>query len=211
MADSVTRGTRIMIGVIATVIVTLMAAFIVFAAVGWSTVARERADLQSSFEKQVNRNDVLQDEYNKLYREYRDATGKVPSAPSPSVVRGQNGAQGPRGDMGVPGQTGPKGDLGPQGPQGATGAPGATGATGAAGQTGATGATGADGAQGPQGATGPAGPPGPGGPAGANGSDGRGIQSISCDGDGATSVWNITYTDGSTVTVAGPCRVSILP
>jgi hypothetical protein len=56
-------------------------------------------------------------------------------------------------------------------------------------------------------ATGPAGPAGQDGQdgqPGTDGKDGRGVASISCQDDGS---WLITYTDDTTQTVGGPCRV----
>lgn len=41
------------------------------------------------------------------------------------------------------------------------------------------------------------------GPKGDKGEPGRGIQSVSCNADGS---WTFTYTDGTSQTVAGPCR-----
>lgn len=57
--------------------------------------------------------------------------------------------------------------------------------------------------------TGPAGPAGADGQPGkdgTNGQDGRGISSMSCQADGT---WLITYTDGTTQTVDGPCRLPL--
>lgn len=73
--------------------------------------------------------------------------------------------------------------VGPVGPPGANGLPGE------AGKSGAPGSNGADGAP---------------GPAGANGADGRGVSNVSCEPDGT---WLIAYTDGTTSTTAGPCRL----
>jgi len=55
---------------------------------------------------------------------------------------------------------------------------------------------------GPPGATGPPGPPGSTGPAG------RGIADTDCLADGN---WRITYTDGTTDTARGPCRIVVVP
>ena len=73
--------------------------------------------------------------------------------------------------------------VGPVGPPGANGLPGE------AGKNGSPGSNGTDGAP---------------GPAGANGVDGRGVSNVSCDPDGT---WVIAYTDGTTSTTPGPCRV----
>lgn len=64
---------------------------------------------------------------------------------------------------------------------------------------------------------GPAGPPGPAGPEGPRGErgekgdrgeTGRGIASIDCQGSGSESDWIITYTDGNSQTVDGPCEAT---
>ncbi|WP_218044411.1 collagen-like protein [Paramicrobacterium chengjingii] len=78
---------------------------------------------------------------------------------------------------------GPVGETGPQGPQGEQGAPGES-------------------ITGPQG---PVGPKGDTGSAGSDGKDGRGITTITCDTE--TLDWIITYTDDTTTTVDGPCRI----
>lgn len=82
--------------------------------------------------------------------------------------------------------------------EGAVGPVGAPGLAGIPGKAGPPGADGTDGANGVDGAPGPVGPPG------ANGLDGRGVVSITCGADG---VWTIAYTDGTTSTTPGPCRV----
>ena len=70
-----------------------------------------------------------------------------------------------------------------------------------------------------KGETGPAGPAGPAGAkgdpgesvtgpkgdTGERGADGRGITSITCEADGS---WLVTYTDGTTSTTSGPCRIA---
>ncbi|MFB9776346.1 hypothetical protein [Brevibacterium otitidis] len=121
------------------------------------------------------------------------------------------GRVGPAGPPGPPGPTGPAG-RGIQGVPGPAGAPGPAGkdsnAPGPAGRAGAAGADGKDGAvgpPGPKGDPGPAGPPGPRGDRGAAGESGRGIASIACGSDGA---WKVTYSDGATEAVPGPCRVT---
>lgn len=102
------------------------------------------------------------------------------------------------GPRGIPGVTGPRGVRG------------LTGATGPAGRNGARGLAGEAGATGP---AGPKGEPGPAGKDGSNGSngkdgapgkDGRGVASIDCPESGD---WLITYTDGATQAIAGPCRI----
>ena len=95
----------------------------------------------------------------------------------------------------VPGPRGPVGPVGPVGVAGKTvvGAPGSAGGEGPAGPAGPAGKDGSNGADGSPGAP---------------GQDGRGIQSITCDSSG---VWQITYTDGTTQSVDGPCRAVLTP
>lgn len=91
----------------------------------------------------------------------------------------------------IPGPRGLRGLAGDDGGRGATGVQGATGATGEQGPKGDTGD------RGPAGADGSAGPPG------------RGIASgPTCNDDGT---WTTTYTDGTSDTQPGPCRVSLIP
>lgn len=120
------------------------------------------------------------------------ALGDIPVAEvdgsrTPTIVP----LQGPRG---IPGVTGPRG------PRGTTG----VGTPGRAGADGTDGATGATGAAGPKGDTGPAGKDGANGKDGQPGKDGRGIASITCADSGD---WIIGLTDGTSLTVTGPCRV----
>lgn len=93
---------------------------------------------------------------------------------------------------------GPKGDRGESCIE-EIGYPRCRGAEGAEGSDGAAGLDGADGAPGPKGDTGERGPQGEQGPAGPAGADGRGIQSVTCEG----GQFVVTYTDGTTQTVAG--------
>lgn len=104
----------------------------------------------------------------------------------------------------IPGPRGLPGITGPAGPRGTRGLPGTPGATGEAGEPGSTGTTGQTGEPGPTGAQGEPGPAGKDGADGAPGRDGRGITAITCD---TTGDWTITYTDGTTTTVTGPCRI----
>jgi Collagen triple helix repeat (20 copies) len=118
----------------------------------------------------------------------------------------------------VQGAQGPAGDDGKNGRDGLPGLPGVNGPTGTTGPTGELGGNGQNGAAGPAGADGSAGAngvDGTPGPAGANGTDGRGITSIECVDSAATvpptpvtSDWVITYTDGTTSTTPGPCRLT---
>lgn len=117
----------------------------------------------------------------------------------PQIILGERGPQGERGLAGVrgpQGRTGPPGEIGPPGPVGQVGPDGAPGEPGPAGEVGP---------QGPAGPEGPAGPAGPAGAPGESGSDGRGIADIVCH---TTGDWIITLTDGTALTVAGPCRVT---
>lgn len=149
---------------------------------------------------------------------------------------GQPVAEGKPGDQGPPGPAGPRGPQGPPGAQGKQGPIGVTGQSpqcllepsrcvGPAGPKGATGGKGLDGTDGQQGEQGPAGEKGDQGPAGSQGEPGtdgakgdpgeqgevgpqgepgRGITSTKCQGDGT---WLFMYSDGSSETVDGPCRV----
>jgi len=218
----ISKGTRIIQAIGAFIVMSVFIGIIIFTSAGWNNASKDARNAQDDFRDQVTKTETLQGEYNKLYKEFQQATGKKPSAPTPQAIQGQTGPQGqagPKGDMGIQGQTGPAGAIGPQGVKGDTGATGAAGAngsdgaTGAKGDTGATGAAGPQGPQGPQGDPGPQGAPGVQGPAGPQGppGPGRGIQSIECTGDGATSSWVITYTDGNTSQTAGPCKVSLVP
>lgn len=94
---------------------------------------------------------------------------------------------------------GATGNVGPAGPPGQSivGAPGPVGPNG-------------ESIQGPPGPVGPAGPPGadsqvpgPAGAPGSNGSNGVGISAITCD---SSNNWQFTMTDGSVISVPGPCR-----
>lgn len=145
----------------------------------------------------------------------------VPDVVIPPAV-GATGGQGERGFQGATGATGAQGlpgfpgaDSTVPGPVGPQGSPGDTGPRGLTGDTGATGETGAPGPAGPTGADstvpGPTGPAGEPGVAGAPGASGVGIASIVCTDSVApatpTSDWVITYTDATTATTPGPCRV----
>lgn len=146
----------------------------------------------------------------------RTTVSDVPGSTRAPIL--PRGLPGPSGPAGTPGETSP-GPLGPPGPSGAPGSD-ATGAPGSAGKDGAPGTStpGKDGAPGAPGspgadstAPGPAGPPGADsavpGPPGTAGEPGRGVAGIECQGAGSSSTWVITYTDGSTSTSAGPCRL----
>ena len=139
-----------------------------------------------------------------LCREADDVVQGTPAA-GPAGAQGVQGVQGPRGFTGVQGaqgRTGPPGETGPPGPVGPRGEPGAAGANGLNGAGGEQGIEGQQGATGPQGPTGVAGAQGE---TGATGKDGRGIADIVCH---TTGDWIITLTDGTALTVKGPCRVT---
>jgi hypothetical protein len=132
-----------------------------------------------------------------------------PSAPaaaaSPSTrfvpVPGTPGNPGPVGAPGSPGAPGTPGTPGEAGEKGGVGAGGSTGSTGQPGEPGADGKDGSDGKDGAQG------PAGADGENGTNGADGRGIRTVACQDDGT---WLITYTDDTTETADGPCRVLLV-
>lgn len=71
---------------------------------------------------------------------------------------------------------------------------------------GPAGTDGADGAPGKDGADSTV--PGPQGPKGDTGSAGRGISSITCT---AENNWSVVYTDDTTQTIEGPCRIGTVP
>ncbi|MCQ9367330.1 collagen-like protein [Brevibacterium sp. 91QC2O2] len=119
---------------------------------------------------------------------------------------------GPPGPRGAPGRDGTDGSPGPAGPAGRAGKPGQGSIIpGPAGQPGKDGQAGQDstvpGPAGKPGAPGEDGKPGergPVGPAGDDGKPGRGIKTITCS---SGNDWHVTYTDDTTTTVDGPCRV----
>ena len=148
-----------------------------------------------------------------LAAQVRSLGGK-PVAEGKPGARGDQGPQGPQGIQGPIGPQGPPGPIGitgqsPRclleptrcvGPKGAAGSDGEQGTQGPKGDTGATGETG------PQGLAGVDGKDGTDGRDGANGKDGRGITSVSCQQDGT---WLFAYTDNTTQTVDGPCKVQV--
>jgi hypothetical protein len=157
----------------------------------------------------ANRYDHLFSQYTKSVNDCRRSNDCTSTVPAPSVIEGAAGA------AGSPGQNGRDAtdeqvqravdvycDLRTDcdGPQGLPGVDGSPGTPGVAGQDGANSTV-----------PGPQGDPGPAGPAGADGTpgaDGRGIASTTCQDDGT---WLITYTDSTTETTDGPCRVSLIP
>lgn len=145
-----------------------------------------------------------------------------------NVDQGEEGPEGPRGPRGLPGPRstvpGPAGQPGEDGedsdipgPAGIPGEPGEQGVPGEDSEVpGPVGAPGEDSTvPGPKGSkgekgdtvTGPPGPKGDKGETGSPGTDGkpgRGISDVSCTADGD---WQFDFTDGTTITVDGPCRV----
>lgn len=115
---------------------------------------------------------------------------------------GKDGAPGPRGTPGLDGKDGEPGPAGSPGPTGAAGRDGVNGAT-------VNGKDGETGPAGPAGPVGPTGPAGPIGPAGASGAPGRGMIGGNCVGTGESSYWLLEYSDGTSQTVPGPCRINL--
>lgn len=149
-----------------------------------------------------------------LAAQVRSLGGKPVAEPEPGA-RGDQGPQGPPGPQGPVGPTGPQGPIGITGQSpvcllaptkcvGPAGAKGADGKQGTDGTQGPQGEPGATGAKGDQGVPGVAGKDGADGQPGADGKDGRGVKSVDCQADGT---WLITYTDATTSTADGPCRV----
>lgn len=143
-----------------------------------------------------------------LAEQVRQLGGKPVVEPKPGD-RGDRGLKGDKGDKGDRGLPGSPGRAGPTPPcmlvstkcQGRPGIPGKTGADGTDGVDGQDGADGTDGVDGVDGKD---------GVDGTDGKDGRGIASgPSCvdDDTGAGSHWVTTYTDGTTSTSDGPCRI----
>lgn len=123
---------------------------------------------------------------------------------------GRDGAPGPRGIPGQDGRDGAPGSPGPEGPAGRDGMDGSNGLNGVSvnGVDGLPGAPGQQGPAGPPGPEGPAGPAGRDGVDGRNGQDGRGIQNMECVGEGNDSYVLVTFTDGTSTSWAGPCRMT---
>lgn len=117
-----------------------------------------------------------------------DPTTVTPPAPGKD---GRDGVDGKDGIDGKNGKNGLDGKDGINGKDGADGIPmdGIDGIDGTDGVDGTNGTDGKDGADGTN---------------GTDGADGRGIAMIECH---STGDWIITYTDGTTTTVPGPCRV----
>lgn len=158
------------------------------------TSRAERAELFDLVEEQAQQ---IEDEQaaRGLLAEQVESLGEEPVVPAPSSTALSPLPQslryvpipGPRGLRGLPGGEGAASTV--PGPQGAPGAdsmvPGPPGTPGKDGKDGNDGRPGADGAP------------------------GRGIASgPTCNEDGS---WTTTYTDGTSDTQPGPCRVSLIP
>lgn len=93
MMSDWTRGTRILILSLGILLAVAVVGSIAFAFTAWGTEVKGHQQSQG-------RADKIQDQYNKLYKEYTDATGDEPSAPSPTEVKtiagtpGENGRNG---------------------------------------------------------------------------------------------------------------------
>ena len=150
----------------------------------------------------------------------RDVKPAEPGPEGPKGDPGPSGAPGAKGDKGDPGTEGKSGEPGTEGKAGEPGSKGEAGSPGEAGEPGSKGEAGSPGSKGEPGAPGSKGEPGePGpkgekgdpGPAGAKvepgskGEPGRGINDVTCTADGD---WLFEFTDGTSVTVTGPCRAS---
>ncbi|MGZ1492675.1 hypothetical protein [Brevibacterium sediminis] len=137
--------------------------------------------------------------------------GQDSTVPGPAGKPGQDGDDSNiPGPAGIPGQQGKPGeDSNVPGPAGQAGAPGKDSTV--PGPAGAPGSKGEPGSKGDKGDTGPPGPKGDKGDTGSPGTDGkpgRGIQDVTCTADGD---WLFEFTDGTNVTVAGPCRAQSAP
>ncbi len=133
-----------------------------------------------------------------------DPVSALPGEPGPPGASGADGKNGKNGANGADGSDGKNGDNGVDGKNGSNGAdgkngedgqPGSNGTPGAAGQNGADGKNGSDGKDGSDGKN------------GAPGKDGRGVASLQCSGEDL----QVTYTDGTTATVAGSVVCSPQP
>lgn len=135
----------------------------------------------------------------------------------PPGANGRPGIKGEKGDPGDRGTSGEPGTEGNPGEPGTEGKPGDPGTEGQDGEPGTQGEPGSKGEPGPPGSKGEPGPPGskgePGskgdkgepGDTGSPGPAGRGISDVTCTADGD---WYFEFTDGTSVTVTGPCRAA---
>jgi hypothetical protein len=184
---------------VATFIVVIITVGVITAGGIYLAIANSdlRVQLAASYDDLQASQNNAEDLYRQLLEE-----GIRPDAERPDDVVSNAapppGAQGDAGPRGLPGIDGQQGPTGPAGPKGDMGVPGQTGPAGPAGSAGT------DGPAGPPGPAGADGAPGAPGVPGAPGADGRGIALAECQTDGA---WLITYTDGTTSTTSGPCRI----
>lgn len=230
MPDTAARRKRNMYAMLA----AITAAVLLFSGIGWGLYAGQRAEHAASnaqtLAEQVKvacaSGQLVVDDRNLCQKADKVAAQPAELVPGPPGPAGEQGKQGPPGPPGPPGSDGEDGTDGSDGNDGTNGEDGAPGPAGTDGANGASGVNGADGEPGPQGPPGPRGPAGadgsPGadglpGPAGADGTDGedgppgtdgRGISSVHCVGEGDGSHWEVVYTDGTTQTSEGPCRLS---
>lgn len=203
-------------------LLVVVAAGVVGVVVAFLSMNAAMSDMRVAAQERQAVIDELTEQYTDLY-EQAIVEGVDPRTESPDEVREKSPdpIPGPRGERGERGLMGPQGEPGPAGPVGRPGEPGPagvdgeSGGRGPAGEPGPPGPAGPPGPPGPAGAdssvpgpAGPAGPVGPAGPAGGDGKDGRGITSVECTDLGA---WSITYSDGTTSTTPGPCRVLTPP
>jgi len=188
-------------------VVVIMAVIGMGLAVGLRAVQDNAADVTAAQTEIESLRDAVT-----LANQRLEAQGSAPVAVPDAVIppevgatggQGERGFQGATGAQGLTGLTGPQGVLGLIGPAAPQGVPGETGARGLTGADGPAGTNGADGAPGPAGADSTV--PGPAGPAGP---PGRGLASLDCIPDAAGSTyWVVTFTDGATAAITGPCRV----
>lgn len=128
--------------------------------------------------------------------------GQDSTVPGPAGKPGEDGE-----DSDIPGPVGQQGEAGIPGPAGEPGTSGEKGEAGQKGEAGAPGQNGAPGSKGEKGDKGDKGEPGAKGDKGDTGSpgkNGRGVASVTCTADGD---WLFTFTDDTSITVDGPCRV----
>ena len=190
-----------------TTLIAVVSAYTLFAVAGDISDRIDRAETEAiSRDKAVAENQKALTDANAKVTALSDQVeglGKEPVvSPLPVAVTGDRGPGPTLGQVAVAiqnyciangecrGITGLHGVDGAQGEGGPAGSDGQTGATGSTGTDGKDGANGKDGAD------------------GTNGSDGRGIASMSCADSGQ---WVITYSDATTETVEGPCRVPAEP
>jgi len=127
-----------------------------------------------------------------------DAVAAVPVDPATVAAgeRGSDGVDGRNGLDGLPGLPGADGLAGTNGIDGLAGLDGTGGADGISGIDGLPGLNGANGAAGADGS------------AGLDGAPGRGLTSVVCTDSGD---WLVTYSDATTSTTPGPCRIIPTP